>query len=193
MSFGRVLGSRGGTCWQHNRDRVRFRAKSKQNGNVLCDRASIPLAPGGAAQIDATQQRSELFHADLKTPRAGFFCGGNRVGALFQTFRPDGEPVPVPVQNLEPISSLVGEQVKMAGERIQLEMIPYQRVQAVEASAHIAGAQTQIHAHAGRQVNHRRTASSTRRNVASSTPLPMRSRSPLVRINSSGSALATVF
>ena len=123
----------GVTYWQHNRDHARFQAKSKQSRNVLCDRASIPLAPGGAAQIDATQQRSELFHADLKTPRAGF-CRGNRVGALFQTFRPDGEPVPIPVQNLETISSLVGEQLKMAGERIQLEMIPHQRVQEMPRS-----------------------------------------------------------
>src|SRR6266498_5573703 len=124
-SFGSVLGSMGGTCLQNNPDLLRFQAKSNYDQNVLCVCAPIPLAPRSVAQIDAAQQRSEFFHADLKTPRARL-SAGNRVGTRFQTFRPDGKPIPVPVQNLEPISALVGEQVKMAGKWIQLEMIPHE-------------------------------------------------------------------
>lgn len=81
----------------------------------------------------------------------------------------------------------------MAGERIQLEMIAHQRMQSVEAAPHVARAQAQVHAHAGRQVHHGRKASNTRRSVAASTPLAIRSRSPLASHNSSGAALATVF
>src|SRR3984893_10621088 len=192
-SFGSVLGSRGATCLQNNSDPLRFfQAKSNKDQNVLCIDAPIPLAPRSVAQIDAAQQRSEFFHADLKTPGARL-SAGNCVGARFQTFCPDGKPIPVPVQNLEPISALVGEQVKMAGKWIQLEMIPHQRVQPVEAPAHVAGTQAQIHSYTGRRVNHRLTTSSTRRNVAASTPFRIRSCSPLARISSNGAALATVF
>jgi hypothetical protein len=51
-------------------------------------------------------------------------------------------------------------------------------VQPIEAPAHVARVQTQVHAYAGRQVDHPRTASNTIRNVAASTWLPIRSRSP---------------
>src|ERR1051325_415214 len=191
-SFGSVWGSMGGTCLQNNRDSLRFQAKSNRDQNVLCIDAPIPLAPRRVAQIDAAQQRSDFFHADLKTPGARL-SAGNRVGTRFQTFRPDGKPIPVPVQNLESISALVGEQVKMAGKWIQLEMIPHERVQPVEAPPHVAGTQAQIHSYTGRRVNHRLTRSSTRRNVAASTPFRIRSCSPLARISSNGAALATVF
>src|SRR6266496_2040165 len=93
-SFGSVLGSMGGTCLQNNRDLLRFQAKSNYDQNVLCVCAPIPLAPRSVAQIDAAQQRSEFFHADLKTPGARL-SAGNRVGTRFQTFRPDGKPIPV--------------------------------------------------------------------------------------------------
>lgn len=46
-------------------------------------------------------------------------------------------------------------------------------------------AQARIHPHARRRMDHRRTVSSTRRNVAASTPAPIRSRSPLFSTSSS--------
>ena len=58
-------------------------------------------------------------------------------------------------------------------------------LQTVETAPHIAGAQAQIHAHAGRQVDHPRTASSTIRSVAASAWLVIRSRSPFLSTNSS--------
>lgn len=91
-SFGSLLGSMGGTCLQNNRDPLRFQAKSDKDQNVLCVCAPIPLAPRSVAQVDAAQQRSEFFHADLKTPGARL-SAGNRVGTRFQTFRPDGKPI----------------------------------------------------------------------------------------------------
>ena len=56
---------------------------------------------------------------------------------------------------------------------------------AFEALAHVARRQTQIHPHAGWQVDHARKTSSTARKVAVSTPLPMRSRSPVANTSSS--------
>jgi hypothetical protein len=58
-------------------------------------------------------------------------------------------------------------------------MIPYQGMQPVEAFAHITRSQAQIEAHAGRQVNHFRSASSAVRKTAAFTPMPIRSRSPV--------------
>jgi hypothetical protein len=73
----------------------------------------------------------------------------------------------------------------MSSEGVQLKVIAHQGVQPIEAPPHVARTQTQVHAHAGRQVDHPRTVSSTIRNVAASTSLPIRSRSPLGRTNSS--------
>jgi hypothetical protein len=106
--------------------------------------------------------------------------------------RPDRKPVPVPVQDLEAVFSLVGEQVQMSGEGVQMQMVFYQGVQTVKTTAHVARAQTQIHPHAGRQVNHPRTASRTMRSVAASTSLPIRSRSPFPSTSSSAEAVLPV-
>src|SRR5258705_11562498 len=98
----------GGTCWQNNRDRLCFQAKSNRDQNVLCVAAPVTLAPRSVAQIYAAQQRSEFFHADLETPGASL-PAGNRVGTCFQTFRPNRKTVAVPIQNLEAVFSPVGE------------------------------------------------------------------------------------
>jgi len=55
-------------------------------------------------------------------------------------------------------------------------------MQTIEAFAHVAGAQAQIHPRAGRQVNHPRSTFNTVRNNAASTPELIRSRSPLANI-----------
>jgi len=103
-------------CFQNNREEARFQVKTNGKGNVLCARSPIALAPRRRAQIDAAQQRSQLFHRDLKARCAGF-SGGDREGASFQTFGPNRESAPVPVQDLEAVSPFVSEQVKMSGRR----------------------------------------------------------------------------
>src|ERR1700688_2234524 len=80
----------------------------------------------------------------------------------------------------------------MADKGIQLQVISYQGVKPVKASAHVARVQTQVHAHAGRQVYHPRTTSSTIRNVVATTWLPMRSRSPLLSTSSSADSRLAV-
>src|ERR1700730_577767 len=112
------------------------------------------------------------------------FSGRNHIAAFFQTFRPNGKSVAVPVKQLHAIFSFVGEKVKMSGEGIQLQMVSHQRVQAVETAPHVTRAQAQIHPDARGQVYHPRTASKTIRNVAASPPSPMRNNSPLVSTSS---------
>jgi hypothetical protein len=80
------------------------------------------------------------------------------------------------------------EDEQVPGERIQFQVLPHERIQPVEALAHIAGRQAQIHPHAGRQLNHTRSRNtpSTIRNVAASTPGAICIRSPVARTSSTG-------
>src|SRR5450631_3484865 len=80
----------------------------------------------------------------------------------------------------------------MSGESIQLQMISHQSVQPVETAPHVTRTQTQIHPHAGWQVNHPRTTSSTIRSIAASASLPIRSRSPLVSTSSNAEVVLPV-
>src|SRR5207248_7467495 len=85
--------------------------------------------------------------------------------------------------DLDPVAPPAGEDNQVPGKRIQIQILPRQRMQSVKALAHVAGGQTQIDPHAGWQVDHARSASSTFRNAAGSAPAPIRSRSPVFRIN----------
>src|SRR5450432_4423736 len=78
----------------------------------------------------------------------------------------------------------------MAGEGVQLQMFAHQRVQAVKAFAHVTGRQAQIYSDAAWQVDHARKAANTVRSAASSTPRPMRSRSPVFSTSSKVGSVA---
>src|SRR5436305_855305 len=80
----------------------------------------------------------------------------------------------------------------MTGEGIELQMVTNQGVETVEAPPHVARAEAQIHTHTGRQVDHRRMASSTTHKAAASTPLPMRKRSPLFNTSSSATTISAL-
>ncbi len=83
-----------------------------------------------------------------------------------------------------PVAPAVGENEQVADEGVQLQPVPHQRVQTVEAPAHVARRQAQVYAHAGRKVDHARRISTTVRSVAASTPAPIRSRSPVANTSS---------
>src|SRR3954453_16689433 len=72
----------------------------------------------------------------------------------------------------------------MPGEGIQLQMLTHQRMQPIEALAHIARCQAQIYMHTGRQGNHARNAYITVRNIVPPTPELMSNRSPLANTSS---------
>src|SRR5579862_1680089 len=72
----------------------------------------------------------------------------------------------------------------MTGEGVQFQVFSHQSVQAVKAFAHVTGRQAQIHSDAARQVHHARKTVNTVRSAASSTPRPMRSRSPVLSTSS---------
>ncbi len=63
-------------------------------------------------------------------------------------------------------------------------MVAYQCMRSVEALARVTGGQAQIDPHAGWQVDHFRSASSTVRNTPVLTPPPIRNRSPVATTNS---------
>jgi len=98
-----------------------------------------------------------------------------------KALRPYREPVAIPIQNLDPVTTPVGEHEQMSGESIQLHHRVHQRVQPVEAPPHIARRGCQVHTHAGRQMDHRgsRNTLSTSHSVAASTPGAIRTRSPV--------------
>src|SRR5512140_2942401 len=112
----------------------------------------------------------------------------NCVRPLLQTFAPDGETVAIPVQNFHPVLAPACKHKQVPGEGVQLQVLADQRLQTVEALAHIARRKAEVHPHAGWQVDHLRSASSTVRKVVISTPGPMRNRSPVANTSSSAAS-----
>src|SRR5207248_9701824 len=159
--------------------------KTTVDRNVLRGRAPVPLAPLRGAQIAATQQRSYLLRRDLTL---AFFAGiaqRHCVRPLLQSLAPDRETVLVPVQNFYPVLAPTRKHKQVSGEGVQSQVLADERVQTIEALAHVARRQAQIHSHAGWQVEHPRSTSSTVRRVVMSTPAPMRNRSPVANTSSS--------
>ncbi len=76
----------------------------------------------------------------------------------------------------------------MSGEGVQFHGLRHQRLESVEALAHVAGAGAEVNPHARRQVGHgcSRSTVSTVRRVAASTPQGMRRRQPALSSSSSG-------
>ena len=58
-------------------------------------------------------------------------------GTALEPLRPDGQAIAVPVEDLDPIPSLVDEDEEMAGEGIELEGTRDERGEAVEALSHV--------------------------------------------------------
>src|SRR5262245_36138894 len=69
-----------------------------------------------AVPIHAVEQHGQLGGADLDAARS--FGRREVEGSLFQPLVPDGQPVAVPVQDLEPVAALVAEHEEMARQRV---------------------------------------------------------------------------
>src|SRR3990172_8736659 len=116
-------------------------------GWIFSRRTREAFAALDARQIDARQQHREFtgfqFHAH---PR---LLGSRQTKrAFFQTLVPDREPVGVPVQDLETISTTAGEQEQMTGQWIVPQRLADQRRQGVKALAHVRGRSAQVDANA---------------------------------------------
>src|SRR5450755_607542 len=121
-----------------------------------------------------------------------FVTEWHRVGAFFQPLGPDGEPVAIPVKDLDSVASPVSEYEQMPAKRVELHHRVHQRMQPIEAAPHIARRRRQVHAHAGRQMDHRgsRNTLNTSRSVTASMPGAIRSRSPEARTTSTAATAA---
>src|SRR5436190_16528230 len=137
-SSGSELRSIGGTCFQHKRNDAAFQEKTRVSGNVLLITAPIALPPCGCAQIDAAQQRSQFLCGDLPPAFCGALTERYGVGPFLQPFTPHSKAVTIPVQNLHPVPTPTRKHKQVSGEGIQLQVLADQRVQTVEALAHIA-------------------------------------------------------
>src|SRR5437868_5182097 len=122
--------------------------ENAENINVYAASAmfsSIPLPAFGLAQIDAGKDGAEFGGRNL-APRFDTIVGWHCIGAFFEPFGPDRETVPIPVQYFDPVPPPVGEDEQMSGKGVQLHRLGDQRVQAVEALAHVAGCGAEINA-----------------------------------------------
>ena len=63
----------------------------------------------------------------------------HRISAFFQPLGPYREPVAIPVEDFHPVAPPVGEHEQMPGERIELDLTDYQRMQSIETAPHITG------------------------------------------------------
>lgn len=71
--------------------------------------------PPGTAQIDSFEDGGHLGGSDLDATVPGI---GEAEGAFFQSLVPERQSVAIPVEDLDPIASLVGENVEVARERV---------------------------------------------------------------------------
>src|SRR6516225_7429401 len=92
-------------------------------------RSGVAEPTPGRVQVDAGEQGGE--HLDALGP-------GNRQAeaAALESLGPDGQPIAVPIKNLDPITPLVDEDEEMTGERIQRQARS-QGGEPVKALAHV--------------------------------------------------------
>src|SRR5262249_30105198 len=69
-------------------------------------REGEPPLPAGARQVDALEDGGHLGGGDLEAVA----CGRREAeGAALQSLRPDGQPVPVPIEDLEAVAAAIAE------------------------------------------------------------------------------------
>ena len=80
--------------------------------------------PSGRVQVDAGQEGGEFGggHLDAIRPAAR-----DAEGPAFESFGPDGQPVAVPIQDLDAIAAFVDEDEEMTGEGIERQAAGCQR------------------------------------------------------------------
>jgi hypothetical protein len=92
---------------------------------------SLALASG--AQIDPREQHRELCRLKFDTVLASRVR--HLVASGLEALVPNGEPVAVEVEDLDPISAAVEKEEEMAGQRILTEALLHQSCEAVETFA----------------------------------------------------------
>ncbi len=140
----------------------------------FADRPAIPPATLGLPKIDAADQRRQLF---LRERNLGLSFTRNRpaVTPFLKRFRTYPNPCAVPIDQLQPISLCVGKQKQMPTERVTLQLIAHQTVEAIGALAHVSRSRRQIDARGSAHSEHHYILSSTATiwaSVEASKPMP---------------------
>ena len=91
------------------------------------------LALPCSAQIDPREQHGQLRRLEFDTIWAGRV--GHLVASGLEAFVPDGQPVAIEVEDLDPISAAVEKKEEMAGQRVLAKAFLNQSGETVEAFA----------------------------------------------------------
>src|SRR5882672_2734062 len=87
----------------------------------------------GVAQVDPFEDRGHLGGSDLNAAVLGL---GKAEGAFFQPLVPECQSIAVPVEDLDPIASLVAKDVEVPRERVLGNPVADELGEAVETLAH---------------------------------------------------------
>src|SRR5512144_2997713 len=116
--------------------------------------------------------------------------------APLQPLGEQAETLAVPIQHLDQVAALAAEDEQMPGERILPQHLLRQQQKPVEPLAPVRGAQRQVHPHARRNRDHRRSsAAASRASTAGSIRSATRSTRPLpstISTSPIGAALPSV-
>jgi len=94
------------------------------------------------AHVQPLKQPSQLplinLHNLLYTLRPGKFV-------LLKPFLPQAKTIPVPIQNLDPVTCTIAENEHVPGKRVHLQALLYQDAQSIDGFSHIRAPQGQVH------------------------------------------------
>src|ERR1700729_1907573 len=105
----------------------------------------------GTAQIDTFEDGGHLGGSDLDAAILGL---GEAKGTFLKAFVPECEAVAVPVEDLDPVASLVAKDVEVPREGVLGDPIANELGEAVEALSHVGGLDGQEDAKRRRQAQH---------------------------------------
>src|SRR5271168_2282368 len=146
-------------------------------------RPRVADAAPGRVQVDASKEGGELGSRHLDAIRGS---GWNAERSAFKAFGPDGQAIPVPIQDLNAIATLVDKDKEMTREGVKRQAARCQGGQAVEALAHVGRLLGEVNADRGAQSEHGRSSTTAmrRRNVWASNPGATAIRRPSERMSS---------
>src|SRR5262245_53744460 len=116
-----------------------------------CVGPCVAVAPPGRVQVDTGQKRGEIGGGHLDPAVRGV---GDAEGPAFESLRPDGQAVTVPIEHLDTIAPLVDKNEEVTGERIEGQRTSDQGGKTIEAFPHIGRIFGEVHPYGGAQSEH---------------------------------------
>src|ERR1700721_808938 len=116
--------------------------------------AFIPRTQFGAAQIHPIGQHRQRLRRQLQLGRFRGKVFGPRKRSLFQTFRQNPDPRPIPADDFDPRVPPITENKQRPILKVFAQPLSHQRVQPIEPFAHVAGVHRHEHFQAAREAQH---------------------------------------